>query len=95
MITLTSYRIPAGILMAEMGGEQVLLNSETGTYHLVNATGRALLNRMDAGNSLEDAILALSEESGEPAENIRSDAAAFTADMMQRGLLERISQTSG
>ena len=91
---MSSYRIAAGILRAEMGGEQVLLNSETGTYHLINATGRALLSHMEDGKSLQDAVRALSEQSGQPAERVASDAAAFTADMVRRGLLEQVSTIS-
>jgi hypothetical protein len=37
------YRKPAGILHAELDDEEVLLNPETGIYHLVNRTGRFLL----------------------------------------------------
>lgn len=87
---MTSYRIPAGILRAEMGGEEVLLNPGTGTYHLINATGRALLTHIEAGRSFEDAVRTLREETGEPAERVISDADAFAESMVTRGLLERV-----
>lgn len=87
---MTEYRIPAGILRAEVGGEEVLLNSDSGTYHLINATGRALLSHMQAGRSFEDAVRALSQETGEPAERVTSDADAFIEGMVVRGLLERV-----
>ena len=51
------------VLHAQVEGEEVLLNTRTGVYHLVNRTGRELLVRMEAGDSLESAIHALAEGS--------------------------------
>ena len=84
---MSRYRVPDGVLKAEMSGEQVLLNPATGVYHLVNATGLVLLTEMDAGKSLEDAIRALSQQSGQSVETVETDAAAFIESMVQRGLL--------
>jgi hypothetical protein len=53
---LTSFRIPPGVLRATVGGEEVLLNQDTGVYHLVNPTGRSLIRAFESGESLEGAI---------------------------------------
>lgn len=76
------------VLHAEVEGEEVLLNTRTGVYHLVNRTGRELLVRMEAGDSLESAIHALAEGTGEEIGRVRRDAAAFVGAMTDRGLLE-------
>ena len=76
------------VLHAEVEGEEVLLNPRTGVYHLVNRTGRELLVRMEAGDSLESAIHALAEASGEEIGRVRRDAVAFVGTMADRGLLE-------
>ena len=76
------------VLHAEVEGEEVLLNPRTGVYHLVNRTGRELLVRMEAGDSLESAIHALAEASGEEIGRVRRDALAFVGAMTDRGLLE-------
>jgi hypothetical protein len=77
-----------------MDGEQVLLNPKTGMYHLVNATGHALLQQMADGSTFEDAVSTLSERSGQPSERVESDAAAFVDEMLDRGLLERVETIS-
>jgi hypothetical protein len=77
-----------------MDGEQVLLNPKTGMYHLVNATGHALLQQMEDGSTFEDAVRTLCARSGQPSERVESDAAAFVDEMLDRGLLERVAAIS-
>jgi coenzyme PQQ synthesis protein D (PqqD) len=84
------YRRPDSVLFAELEGEEVLLNPDTGIYHLVNATGRHLLERMDDGDTLSQAIDSLSGETGEDATRVRGDAVSFVEAMTARGLLERV-----
>ncbi len=85
------YRKPAGILHAEIDEEEVLLNPETGMYHLVNRTGRILLDRMDAGETLDQAMQSLSAGAGEDLNRVRGDAMSFVAAMTTRGLLEPVT----
>ena len=84
------YRRPDSVLFAELEGEEVLLNPDTGMYHLVNTTGRHLLERMDRGDTLSQAIDSLSNETGEDATRVRGDAVSFVEAMTTRGLLERV-----
>jgi hypothetical protein len=91
---VTVFRVPTDVLRAEMEGEQVLLNPQTGMYHLVNATGHALLQQMEDGATFEDAVRTLCERSGQPSERVESDAATFVDEMLDRGLLERVAATS-
>jgi len=85
------YRKPAGILHAEVDDEEVILNPETGIYHLVNRTGRFLLDRMDAGETLDQAIGSLSAGSGEDPQLVRGDSLSFVDAMTTRGLLEPVT----
>ena len=82
------YQMSAGVLHAEIDGEEVLLNPDTGIYHLVNRTGRSLLVRMDEGSTLDEAIRTLSDESGQDVTRVRVDALSFVQAMTDRGLLE-------
>jgi hypothetical protein len=76
-----------------MEGEQVLLNPQTGMYHLVNATGHALLQQMEDGATFEDAVRTLASVAASPRacgvgrRNVRDE-------MLDRGLLERVAATS-
>lgn len=89
---MSRYRTPAGVLRAEVDGQEVLLNPDTSVYHLVNKTGRALLVRLESGDTLEDAIERLSDETGQTPERIESDVRAFVDAMSERGLLEEVRQ---
>jgi hypothetical protein len=85
------YLKPAGVLHTTIDDEEVLLNPETGVYHLVNGTGRWLLDRMDEGQTLDEAIRSLSENAGEDLQRVSAEALAFVEDMKERGLLEQAS----
>jgi hypothetical protein len=81
------YRRPPGVLNAEVEGEEVLLNPETGMYHLVNRTGRALIIGMETGATLEQAVDRLAAETGTDRPRVEADALAFVEAMTRRGLL--------
>ena len=42
---MTRYRMPDGVLRADLDGDEVLLNPTTGAYHLLNQTGRQVVAR--------------------------------------------------
>jgi hypothetical protein len=84
------YRIAPPVLRAELEGDQVLLNPETGIYHLVNDTGSSILGLLADGLDLHEGVTRLSRETGEPIERVSRDAEAFVAAMVERRLLEPI-----
>ena len=86
------YRVSKSVLRASLEGEEVLLSTETDQYHVVNATGRAVIAEFDAGRSLEEAVEALVADTGKPADTVRRDVAAFVQALLSRGLLETVAQ---
>jgi Coenzyme PQQ synthesis protein D (PqqD) len=82
------YRVSKSVLRASLEGEEVLLSTDTDQYHVVNATGRAVIAEFDAGRSLEEAVETLIADSGEPADKVRRDVADFVQALLSRGLLE-------
>jgi hypothetical protein len=91
---MTWFRLPEGVLRASLEGEEVLLNQDTGVYHLVNVTGRSLIRSFEGGDSLEDAIRSLATATGESEERVAADASAFVEAMVERGLLEAVVEPS-
>jgi hypothetical protein len=85
---VTTYRVAPGVLKAELGGRQVLLNPDTAQYHLVNATGKRLLALFDEGFSFEESVSRLAEEVDEPVDLINSDATRFVSAMLERELIK-------
>lgn len=90
---MTSYRLAPGVLRASLEDEEVLLNTETGIYHLLNSTGHRLLASMESGASFDAAADALVDVSGQGAARVRADAEMFLAAMLERGLLERFDHS--
>jgi Coenzyme PQQ synthesis protein D (PqqD) len=86
------YRVSKSVLRASLEGEEVLLSTETDQYHVVNATGRAVIAEFDAGRSLEEAVETLVADTGKPAEKVRRDVAEFVQALLSRGLLETVDQ---
>jgi hypothetical protein len=82
------YRIPRSVLRAELEGDEVLLNPETGVYHLVNDTGKAILDSLAGGSSLGECIDRLARDTDQPIDRISRDADAFVTAMLERRLLE-------
>lgn len=84
---MSRYVVRDGVLHAEVSGEEVLLDPDVGIYHLVNATGHRLLERMSEGASLNDAVMTIADEWGRPADEVRADAEPFIAGMLERRLI--------
>ena len=85
---MSRYRVASNVLRAHLEEHEVLLNPESGIYHVVNDTGRRLLGCWGDGLSLEESVSLLVEEMGWEAVQVRADADSFVAAMMERGLIE-------
>jgi hypothetical protein len=82
------YRVPEGVLRADLDGEEVMLDPRSGIYHLLNPTGRYLVACFAEGASFEEAVDRLVEEAGVGRKDVRKDADVFITAMIERGLLE-------
>jgi hypothetical protein len=87
---MTTYRLAPHVLRAPLDRGEVVLNVDSGTYHLINGTGRALLARLEEGLSLRVAAARLAESSGEPLVRVLADAETFASDLLRRGLLQEV-----
>ena len=84
---MSRYVMPRHVLRAELEGLEVLLIPDTGAYHLVNETGRELLDGLRYGMTLEEAAQRLADRKRIPAGQAISDATRFVTEMAERGLL--------
>jgi len=87
---LSRYRTAHDVLRAEIDGQEVLLNTKTGEYHLVNSTGRAILVSLEEGQTLQDSAAEVAAEAGEDLGRVADEANVFVHAMCERGLLEEI-----
>lgn len=81
------YVIREGVLHATVGGEEVLLDPDVGTYHLINPTGRRLLERMGEGATLDEAIETVALEWQRDPGEVRAHVEPFIAAMIERQLV--------
>jgi hypothetical protein len=88
------YRVPDGVQRAELDGEEVMLDPQSGVYYLLNATGRFLVACFADGVSFEVAVDRLADETGAGREDVRKDADLFVTAMIERGLLEARSEST-
>lgn len=82
------YNVPDGVLRAELDGEEVMLNPTTGVYHLLNRTGLLVIEALERGDSLEEAVDTIAAETGASRDVVMVDARSFVGAMLERGLVE-------
>jgi Coenzyme PQQ synthesis protein D (PqqD) len=87
------YVLPDGVLQASLHDEKVLLNQQTGLYHLLNPTGVELLRLMGEGHTLDEAADAIADATGMSKARVRRDARSFVDEMTCRGLLVEFEAT--
>ena len=80
-------RIPDHVVFRDLAHETVLLNMQTGTYHVVDEIGARFLERMRATSSLDQACADLAAEYEQPGERIAADLAAFCGELNELGLV--------
>ena len=84
---MTRYELPSGVLRAQVGDEEVLLNTATGQYHLLSGSGPRVLSELEAGRSVTEICDRLADASGKDPAGISSDVEGFVAELVARGLL--------
>jgi Coenzyme PQQ synthesis protein D (PqqD) len=89
---LIAYVLPKGVLRASLEDEEVLLNPATGMYHLLNRTGKQLVESMARGDSFDAAVEGIAHSTGEDLLRVRADADEWVRRMADRGLIEKVER---
>ena len=82
------FHLPDHVVYRSFALETVVVNLERGVYHGLNPTAGRMLESLERASSARVAARSLADELGEPLERIEADLAAFTADLVDRGLIE-------
>ena len=83
-----AFRLPDHVVYRSFALETVVVNLERGVYHGLNPTAGRMLESLERAPSARVAASSLADELGEPVERIEVDLAAFTTDLLERGLIE-------
>jgi Coenzyme PQQ synthesis protein D (PqqD) len=81
--------VPEHVVYREFPDETVILNLESGKYHGLNATAARILEVLDSGVVVRDAIDTLAREYDQPRDLIQQDVLALCQALDERGLIAR------
>lgn len=76
-----------GLAWRQVADDIVMLDTDGGRYHAVNASGAVLWEPLAAGCTVGDLVSALVERFPAAADRAGEDVARFLADLDSRGLL--------
>lgn len=81
----------ADLMMADLDGEAVLLNLQTGRYFGLNQVGTSIWAMIAEPCSVADIIAGLQKEYDVPADQLGQDVLAFLEDMEKRSLVHVVT----
>lgn len=81
----------ADLMMADLEGEAVLLNIQSGRYFGLNEVGTSIWSLIKEPQSVSEILGALSQIYDAPAEALHHDVLTFLNDMEKRSLLHVIT----
>jgi hypothetical protein len=81
--------VPEHVVYRDFPDETVILNLETGKYHGLNGTAARILEVLDSGALVRDAIDTLAREYEQPRDLIQRDVLTLCQALRERGLIEQ------
>lgn len=82
-----TFRVTEGVLVREVGGELLLLNSDSELYFALNPSGAAMYELVAAGRPLDDVATVVADRFGAPPDVVRSDLDELIATLVDKGLI--------
>lgn len=82
-----SVRIVDEAVFEVLDDETVILNLDSGEYHVLNRTGTRAWQLIEQHGDLGAVAAAMAEEFGVPPERVEPDLARLVKDLLERGLV--------
>ena len=76
-----------GLATADLGGEAVIFDAESGVYYGLNEVGASVLELVEQPRSVRDVIEALLQEYEVTADRLRRDVLALLEKMEEQGVI--------
>jgi hypothetical protein len=80
--------IPEHVVRRDFAAESVVLNLQTGLYHGLNPTAAAMLDAIQDGTPVGEAVDRLARDFEQPRERISADLASLVESLRERKLIE-------
>lgn len=84
----TTVVVAPGLTAADLGGEAVVLDPQSGRYYGLNELGARIFELARKPRTVDRIMHALLQEYDVEAETLRADLLAFLQEMEQRNLIE-------
>lgn len=84
------FKLSQDVSLTEVDDESVLLDLKSGQYFGLNDVGTVLIQRLLAGESVEQAVGHIETEFNAPAEQIARDVTALISEMSSKQLLQAV-----
>jgi PqqD family protein of HPr-rel-A system len=85
--------VSPGLTAADLGGEAVVLDPQSGRYYGLNELGARIFELARKPRSVERIMQALLQEYDVKADQLKADLIAFLHEMEQRNLIEASDDT--
>lgn len=85
--------VTPGLTAADLGGEAVVLDPQSGRYYGLNELGARIFELARKPRSVERIMQALLQEYDVEADQLKADLLAFLQEMEQRNLIEATDDT--
>jgi hypothetical protein len=79
--------VPANVVHRPFPTETVVLNLETGRYHGLNPVAGRMLEELGRQETVGAAARVISDEYGQPLEDVERDLCVLCEDLVRRGLI--------
>lgn len=83
----TTYRRAPGVLLREIDGELLLLNTDTDSYFGLNPSGASMYQHLADGATIQDTIKAICADYSISDEVVTNDLETLVDQLLARGLL--------
>ena len=87
--------VPQHVVYRAFPSETVVLNLQTGKYHGLNATAGRMLEELKRSACVADTIETLAQTYEQPAEVLERDVCQLCQSLLERGLIEVDSDSTG
>jgi hypothetical protein len=84
------FAVPEHVIERALGEKTILLNLRSGDYYSLNPVGSFFWKGLVTGRTAEDLTVSAAETYSQPVAVIEADFAAFTSELAELGLLERV-----
>jgi hypothetical protein len=89
------FTVPDHVVHRRFAAETVVLNLQTGGYHGLNPVAGRMLEVLVETQDPRQVAARVAAEYGAEVAKVEADVANLCADLLQRGLIDRVASDSG